>query len=104
MNLSKDDLELLWIGSFRYFLGRMTISTHSFCDSIIKNWDEIPQRAQVIIERELFDAIERDDQDRKVCEDYKALGHDCDSQKWREVWNLRKSKNERRCEKATGRA
>ena len=88
MSLSKDDLELLWIGSFRYFLGRMTISTHSYCDSLMRNWSAIPDRAKFVIGRELFEAIERDDHDRKVCEDYNALGHDCDSQKWREVWKV----------------
>lgn len=86
--LSVDDLDMLWIGSFRYYLGRMTISTHSFCELLITNWAEIPKRAQVVIKRDLFEEIQRDDRDRESDRDHKALGHDCDSRKWREVWKV----------------
>lgn len=81
-----ENLEMLWIGSFRYYLGRMTISTHSYCDSLIHNWPVIPERAKTVILRELEEEIKRDDRDRESNKDHKALGHDCDSQKWREVW------------------
>ena len=83
--MSLDDLEMLWIGSFRYYLGRMTISVHSYCDTLIKNWDDIPERAQFVIKRDLAEAIQRDDGDRSRGSEHKTLGHDCDSQKWREV-------------------
>ena len=42
--LSESDLEALWIGSFRYYIGRMTISTNSYCDLLMNNWDAIPKR------------------------------------------------------------
>ncbi len=87
-HLSVDDLEMLWIGSFRYYLGRMTISTHSYCDSLIRNWSTIPERARSLIERDLLEEIKRDDRDRERGSEHKALGHDCDSQKWREVWKV----------------
>jgi hypothetical protein len=83
--LSTDDLDLLWIGSFRYFLGRMTISTHAFCDALINNWGAIPNRAKAVIVRDLSEEIKRDDDDRLQSKEHKSLGHDCDSQKWREV-------------------
>jgi len=87
MKLKNDDLEMLWIGSFRYYLGRMTISVHSYCDTLIKHWKDIPERAQFVIRRDLAEAIEADDIARKSDKPnlYKALGHDCDSRKWREV-------------------
>ena len=86
--LSIDDLDMLWIGSFRYYLGRMTISTHSYCDSLMCNWGVIPNRAKVVIARDLGDAIKRDDDRRESGDAYRPLGHDCDSQKWREVWKV----------------
>ena len=85
--LSIEELESLWIASFRYYLGRMTISTHSYCDSIVRNWPAIPERAKIVILRELQEEIKRDDRDRENRKDCKALGHDCDSQKWREVFS-----------------
>lgn len=84
--LMAEELEMLWIGAFRYYLGRMTISTHSFCDALMENWLEIPKRAQIVIKRDLEEEINRDDMDRKAERDHCALGHDCDSQKWREVF------------------
>jgi len=86
--LSIDDLDMLWIGSFRYYLGRMTISTHSYCDSLMCNWGAIPERAKVVIIRDLEDAIKRDDDRMESGDAYKPLGHDCDSKKWREVWEV----------------
>ena len=86
--LSESDLEELWIGSFRYYIGRMTISTHSYCDLLMNNWDAIPKRSQLVIKRDLFEEIRRDDRDRESAREHKALGHDCDSQKWREVFGV----------------
>lgn len=83
--LSIDDLEMLWIGSFRYYLGRMTISVHSYCDSLVRNWENVPNRAKEVIKRDLAEEIKRDDMQRANGCEFKALGHDCDSQKWREV-------------------
>ncbi len=87
-NLSTDDLEMLWIGSFRYYLGRMTISVHSYCDSLMEHWGDIPERAQFVIKRDLSEAIQFDDNYRYSDSPHKSLGHNCDSQKWREVMNF----------------
>jgi hypothetical protein len=83
--LSIDDLDMLWIGSFRYYLGRMTISTHSYCETLMNHFHTIPKRAQEVIKRDLAEEIKRDDSDRENEREHKTLGHDCDSQKWREV-------------------
>lgn len=84
--LNTDEIEMLWIGAFRYYLGRMTMSTHSFGTALSENWLEIPDRAQVVIVRELKEAIKQDDDARSHSEGYKPLGHDCDSEMWREVF------------------
>lgn len=83
--LPESDLNQLWIASCRYFLGRSTISTHAFCDSLLKHWGKIPKDTQSIIIRDIKEAIERDDRDRNNGREYRALGHEIDSQKWRSV-------------------
>jgi len=88
MKFSKDDLEMLWIGSFRYYLGRMTISTHSFSEMLVQHWGNIPDRAQFVIKRDLAEEIQRDDSDRERGSEHKALGHDCDSNMWRAVFGV----------------
>lgn len=79
------DLDLIWIGAFRYYCGRMTIAVHSFAEYLIKNWENLPERAKVVIKRELDEAIKEDDKDREHKRDYKFLGHDCDRACWEKV-------------------
>jgi len=92
LGMTDSDLCDLWIGAFRYYLGRMTISVHSFCGSLVKNWDSIPERAKFVIKRDLLEAIHRDNLDRSYDNrvnfhrPYKTLGQDCDSECWREVY------------------
>ena len=88
MKISTDDLDMLWIGSFRYYLGRMTISTHSFAESLVQHWGNIPERAKEVIKRDLDEEIKRDDRDRERGSEHKALGHDCDSKMWRAVFGV----------------
>lgn len=83
--MNQDDLDLLWIGAFRYYCGRMTIAVHSFTESLIKNWDKLPERSQFVIKRDLEDAFKDDDTDRKEGCVYKRLGHDCDRESWEKV-------------------
>lgn len=83
MNL--DTLNNLWIGAFRYYCGRETISVHAFCDDLINNYEQIPDQAKGVIKRDLLQAFEDDDRDRKRKSDVKTLGHDMDRAKWLEV-------------------
>jgi hypothetical protein len=66
----------------------MTISTHSFAESLVQNWGSIPKRAQAVIKRDLAEEIKRDDADRERGSDNKSLGHDCDSKMWRAVFGV----------------
>lgn len=86
--MKKETLELLWIGAFRYYCGRMTISVHSFCEALKENWDQLPERAKVVIQRDLDEIFERDDIARTRGGTYKPLGHDCDRESWESVRNL----------------
>lgn len=85
-HLAEPDLNRLWIASTRYYLGRSTADTHSFCDSLLKHWGNIPENTQSIIRRDVYEAVERDDRDRNHGKEHCALGHDIDSQKWRSVF------------------
>lgn len=84
--LSENDLNRLWIASTRYYLGRATADTHSYCDSLATHWGGIPENIQSIIRRDIKEAIERDDRDRGEGKEYCALGHEIDSKKWRKIW------------------
>lgn len=85
-DMNNDDKSGLWIGAFRYYCGRMTISVHSFCDLLINEWPNLPHQAKSVIERDLKQAIADDDRDRERGRYSKALGHDMDRAKWLEVW------------------
>lgn len=86
--LNDADLDMIWLGSFRYYLGSMTINTHSYCDLLMRNWEIIPSRAKAVIKRDLCEAIKRDDLDIENQRQYKTLGNDFDSDIWREVWKV----------------
>lgn len=85
--MNQDTLNDLWIGAFRYYLGRMTISVHSFCDSLVKEYDNIPDQAKSIIKRDLIEKFTEDDKARDKEKDphFYPLGHDVDRAKWLEV-------------------
>lgn len=83
--MNNDDLATLWIGAFRYYCGRMTISVHGFCDSLINEYDNIPEQAKGVIKRDLIEKFADDDRDRAKNRDVKTLGHDMDRAKWLEV-------------------
>ena len=80
------DDSMLWIGSFRYYIGRMTIQTHAYGAMLVKRWAEVPKDAQSVILRDLKDAIERDSIARESKSDYCELGMEMDAQMWRDVY------------------
>jgi len=86
LSLNEDLKNMLWIGAFRYWCGRQTISVHSFCDEIIKEWGNIPAQAKGVILRNLRDAITSDDRDREENRIVRTLGHNIDREKWLEVF------------------
>lgn len=80
----------LIIAAFRYYLGRMTISTVFFARALAKSWLELEKGIQSIIARELEMAFQEDDEARvKKAAGEKTyslpLGWDCDREAWEEV-------------------
>lgn len=85
--------DLLWIGAFRYYLGRMTYAVGDFTRALIVEWPNISDEVKSIILRELREAFERDSRMREnpyphtnasgcVC---LPLGMDCDRREWEKV-------------------
>ena len=58
-----DDL-VFW--SFRYFLGRMTISAVYFAEDLAAAWEHLNDRTKSMIRRELEAAFQRDDDMREI--------------------------------------
>lgn len=83
--MTAEEKATIWIGAFRYYCGRMTISVSFFCDILIKEWDKLPKRAKDVIERDLEEAFAGDEEDRASGSSYCRLGHDCDRQSWEKV-------------------
>lgn len=71
--------------SFRYFLGRMTISACCFADSLSRVWDLLSEKTKALIEKELEAAFKQDEKDRKDKSPHKTLGHDCDREAWEKI-------------------
>jgi hypothetical protein len=76
VEFTHDDLTDLWVGAFRYYLGRATIAVHSFCESLVNHWPDVPERAQCVILRELKAAIDSGS----------SMGWDIDKHKWQWVF------------------
>lgn len=79
--------ELLWIGAFRYYCGRMTYVVEMFCSELIAEWANLPERARVVIARDLKQEFRRDDYARKHDLSFLPLGHDMDRREWQRVWD-----------------
>ncbi len=82
----------LWLGSFRYYLGRRTYAASEFCQLLIQEWDNLPERTQKLIECELEYVFDKDECQRKVIGSTVpyALGMDCDRAEWEKVRKLYK--------------
>jgi hypothetical protein len=73
--------------SFRYYIGRMTISTSSFAEQLAKVYPDLEKNIQDLIKRELEEEFQRDDKARERNSEYLPLGGDCDRAAWQLVRN-----------------
>lgn len=99
--MNNKTLELLWLGAFRYYLGRRTYAVSEFCECLIQNWKDVPDITKRLIQKELEVSFEKDDRmrrDNRCCcvEDkaqrslYLPLGDACDRAEWELVRSLYK--------------
>jgi hypothetical protein len=80
--MTKIEQDTIWIGAFRYYLGRTTYAVSDFCTILIKEWDSLPECSHIIIKRELDAAFLSDDETRVTGGTFFRLGHDCDRAEW----------------------
>jgi hypothetical protein len=78
------DINELIHASFRYYLGRRTISACFFAQHLARAWDRLNDQTREMIGKELLKAYEQADK----YPDLKVLGDQCD----REMWDLVKAK------------
>lgn len=82
MTLTQQELDTLFLQSFRYCLGRTSYAVSDYCSLIITHKDSLSESVLRRIEIELKDAFAKDDCDRECNHSYRALGHDCDRDSW----------------------
>ncbi len=91
--MTDNELMDVWVGATRYFLGRMTASVTSYCETLESLWHKLPPSVQHIIQRDVEEAFLRDDAQRARYAGKAsasgtlvlALGHDCDRSAWERV-------------------
>lgn len=75
------ELDDLIHSSFRYYLGRRTISTCAFARSLAAAWPLIAKHTREMIARELSQAYTQ----AELHPEWKPLGDDCDRESWDKV-------------------
>jgi hypothetical protein len=88
-NLTEQQLTTVWLGAFRYHLGRQTYAVSGFCEILQAQWESIPKCCQDLIKRDLEEEFNRDDECRASGGQYKPLGDNCDriqGEKVRKLW------------------
>lgn len=78
ISLSPDDLNSLFIYSFRYCLGRTTYATQDFHDLVKKYLRFISKMEIKIIAKEIREYKEREGK----------IGHDCDDELWMKILEM----------------
>ena len=76
---------LMAIAAFRYCLGRQSYIVGDCEDWMIQQWPGFPPNVRQVIERDLREAIQRDDDAREHGDQYKPLGMDMDRACWLRV-------------------
>lgn len=84
--MNDEDMLTLWVGAFRYYLGRRTYAVGLFCDLLRQEWSRLPERTRHLISSELAAAFRSDDEFRERAQNsYLPLGDDCDREEWEKV-------------------
>ena len=90
---------LIAVAAVRYCLGRRSYIVADCRVWLYDIWDELPEKAKAIIQRDVEEAFKRDDEDRANGKDYRALGDDCDRLCWEKVRKLWRNEGASPCAK-----
>jgi len=70
--MNTTELDTIWIGAFRYYLGRTSYAVSDFCNLVIKEKAIIPPLTQDLMRQEIYKALDfgkaGQEQDRKCWE------------------------------------
>ena len=91
--MTEEEQVTLWLGAFRYYIGRMTYAVGDFCNILIREWPGLSHRAKTLIRGELEREFVKDDMARIRRDGLLPLGHDCDRAEWERVRRLWSEKN-----------
>lgn len=86
--MNESENQTVWVGAFRYYLGRMTYAVDEFCTALVSEWPDLPLLTKSIISRELEKAFAQDDEARKEGREFTPLGAMCDRKSWEKVMEV----------------
>ena len=86
----------IYFCAFRYCLGRMTYVVSDYCEEATRKIRQITDHFLLLLEKELSEAIHKDDEERANGESYKTLGWDCDRVCWVKFYELVSEEVDRR--------
>jgi hypothetical protein len=72
----------IYFCAFRYCLGRKSYVVSDFCEEATRKIKQINDHFLLLLEKELIEAIQKDDIERANGEIHKTLGWDCDRKEW----------------------
>ena len=93
--LTEEESEIYFC-AFRYCLGRMTYVVSDYCEEATRKIRQITDHFLLLLEKELSEAIHKDDEQRAKGEPYKILGWDCDRAHWVELFGVVSKEVDRR--------
>ena len=93
--LTEEESEIYFC-AFRYCLGRMTYVVSDYCEEATRKIRQITDHFLLLLEKELSEAIQKDDEQRANGEPYKTLGMDCDRVDWVKLFGLVSKEVDRR--------
>lgn len=83
LNFGRGDLMAL--AAVRYCLGRMSYIVGDCADWLCEQWPNIKPSARNTIERDIREAVQRDDESRRDGREHHPLGMDMDRAEWLRV-------------------
>ena len=86
----------IYFCAFRYCLGRMSYVVSDYCEEATRKIRQIADHFLLLLEKELSEAIQKDDEQRANGEPYKTLGMDCDRSDWVKFFGLVSEEVDRR--------
>ena len=93
--LTEEESEIYFC-AFRYCLGRMSYVVSDYCEEATRKIRQITDHFLLLLEKELSEAIQKDDEQRAKGEPFKTLGWDCDREDWVKLFGLVSEEVDRR--------